>query len=57
MKYKPELSQMISGRCFMKYHISEISQKKVQAGKLLLSCWEKDTISLDLATCMRREVR
>jgi len=42
----------------MKYHISEISQKKAQAGKLLQnSSWGKDTISLGIATHMRREAR
>lgn len=40
----------------MKYHISERSQKKTQAGKLLQrSSWGKDSISLGIATHMRRE--
>lgn len=42
----------------MKYHIKEIPQKKTQAGRLLQSSsWEKDRISLAIATHMSREAR
>lgn len=49
---------MICGRRSMKYHIKEISQKKTQPEKLLQSSsWEKDIISLAIATHTRKEAR
>lgn len=49
---------MICERHSMEYHINEISQEKAEAGKLLQSSsWGKDTISLGIATHMRREAR